>query len=537
MAKKLKKGQKGASSMFLSRAKAIKKLSIPIRDFRKLCIYKGIFPRIPPNKLKSTQKTYYHSKDINYLAQDRLMDHFRAVNALRKKLQTASIANDKKTTARLRARMPRLNLDKVVKERYPSFELAVRDLDDPLSLIALVASVATHRLFKISPLRVALSTKLLRFFKAYAAKKGLLRKVFLTTKGVYYQVELRQSSITWVEPYAFTTVLPFDVDYKVILSFLEFYLVLVKFVVFKLYAGAGLSYPPVEVAQSGTLAGEGVFCGLELQRAAEEEPASIDPEFAAQIAGQTSGASKPLFKGLVFFLSREVDKGIFEFAVTSFGGRAVWDLANFDSELYRTEEITHVVADRALDTAEHSPNREYVQPQWICDCINFAALLPVSDYAPGKPLPPHLSPFVQDKEEGYVPQRKKQVLEMLGGYAEEELDEEETAPVPSIEHPEFVGRAEPMVVVDEGAEASKTSKHGKFQPTSTQSHQIRRTNFSEEQERQKDLLEQKLARQESTSNQVLSLNRKRRRLLNKISAAESLKRERAQELTRRARQL
>jgi pescadillo protein len=67
MARLLKKNTKGLNSKFITRAKAIKRLGLSIKDFRKLCILKGVHPREPTKKIGKTSTVYYHTKDIKYL--------------------------------------------------------------------------------------------------------------------------------------------------------------------------------------------------------------------------------------------------------------------------------------------------------------------------------------------------------------------------------------------------------------------------------------------------------------------------------------
>jgi len=52
-------------------------------------------------------------------------------------------------------------------------------------------------------------------------------------------------------------------------------------------------------------------------------------------------------------------------------------------------------------------------------------LLPTSQYSPGATLPAHLSPFVDNEKEGYIPNRYREISHLKGEEVMESDDEEE----------------------------------------------------------------------------------------------------------------
>lgn len=67
----------------------------------------------------------------------------------------------------------------------------------------------------------------------------------MSIKGIYFQSEVQGLPVTWVIPHQFTQYVPDDVDFRIMMTFLEFYEVLLKFVLYKLYHQMDMSYPPV----------------------------------------------------------------------------------------------------------------------------------------------------------------------------------------------------------------------------------------------------------------------------------------------------
>lgn len=65
------------------------------------------------------------------------------------------------------------------------------------------------------------------------------------------------------------------------------------------------------------------------------------------------------------------------------------------------------------------PSREYIQPQWVFDCLNTSAILPVEPYRPGIQPPPHLSPWTDSTKENYRPRQAAVLAKWAAGQKQE----------------------------------------------------------------------------------------------------------------------
>ncbi|KAF1810462.1 putative ribosome biogenesis protein Pescadillo [Eremomyces bilateralis CBS 781.70] len=506
-----KKGTAGQAKNFITRTQAVRKLQISLPDFRRLCIFKGIYPREPRNKKKANKSstpstTFYYSKDIQYLLHEPLLQKFRDHKALAKKINRALGKGQFKGASRLEKNLtPRMRIDHIIRERYPTFVDAVRDLDDALCMVYLFANLPSTE--EVPHKTIALCQRLCNEFEHYLIVSHSLRKSFLSIKGVYYQATIQGQDVLWLVPYKFVQRVTGDVDFRIMATFVDFYTNLLGFVNFRLYTTLGLVYPPKFNQLSDEQGGElGAFTlqghGLGQEEDQDEEITSVTTNPKAQaiadaLAQEEAGAIEEtsqnedssmavkdteeapvddapadlagamipgssdfdqalqlqvddtpyatLFSDMSVFLSRESPRHALEFLLRSFGCKRIgWEESLGDGAFKSDENWsgwTHQVVDRpgapstggsaphdeteagaqsAADSQQRVPDRAYVQPQWVWDCVNAGRILRTDLYARGATLPPHLSPWVKAKKGEYDPTQPLEPADTVDAAEQEE---------------------------------------------------------------------------------------------------------------------
>lgn len=198
------------------------------------------------------------------MAHEPLLNKFRADAAFERRVRKARAKKGDGAARALEAERPVHRLDHLVRERYPTFGDALRDLDDPLSLVHLFAALPSDAKAGVPAAAVAASRAVATEWAAWCARSRSLRRAFISVKGYYFQASVRGHSVTWLAPHALAQVLPHDVDFKVMATFLELACTTLRHVLARLYADLGSPYPPrADAVLDGAAAGlEALMRGL-----------------------------------------------------------------------------------------------------------------------------------------------------------------------------------------------------------------------------------------------------------------------------------
>lgn len=98
-----------------------------------------------------------------------------------KKIKTARMKKEEERIETLINNREHINLDRIVKERYPTFTSAIRDLDDCLCLISAFAVLPQTRIIRRALIDDC--RRLMAEFLHYVIESHTLTKVFVSIKG------------------------------------------------------------------------------------------------------------------------------------------------------------------------------------------------------------------------------------------------------------------------------------------------------------------------------------------------------------------
>ncbi|XP_021364933.1 pescadillo homolog [Mizuhopecten yessoensis] len=569
MGRMKKKLERGEATAFMSRNRAIKKLQLSLADFRRLCILKGIYPHEPKHKKKvgrgnTAPKTYYFVKDIQFLAHEPIIRKFRETKHFVRRLKKALEKNNKDAVQRIRGNKPKYSLNHIVRQRYPSFSDAIRDLEDCLSMCFLFSTFPkTSKTFSEY---IYLSRKLTVEFLHYVISSKSLRKVFVSIKGIYYQAEIQNETITWVQPHKLGFENPTEVDFKIMQTFVEFYTTMMGFINFKLFYTLNLHYPPKledgftendfdeEMTPKERL--EEKLSSLSqslmsIDAGGGEDDAEIDdfplvdsenPDLIEQARVEAEKHKKflSLFKGLKFFLNRETPRESLVFVIRAFGGEVSWSKTQAIGATFleSDETITHQIVDRPAMATQYL-TRYYVQPQWVYDCVNTKTVLPVEDYFIGAVLPPHLSPFVEEQEDDYIPPERLALLSRQDGGEdsgtesdEQNDDEEEEEEEEEEDEEEEEEDSEEENVRETRSSKQKDIKRKQLEATKSKAKKQKSdhnasTMSVEAGEMDTENIDQKLSRQMAEERKLaeMTIPKKRKRMYERIRTAQNKKKQ------------
>lgn len=399
------KGKKGRRANLIRHDKVLERVALPdIDEFQRLCILRGVYPQVMP-KEENSPFAYFHKKDLAMINSDPMAWFIRERAVWEKNAKKKQNRKEQYGEA-----APKAPYAELIRSRYPSFHDALHDLDDALTVVALFAQLSGNA--DVPSERIAKCRRLLAEFHYYVARTNSLNAGFISVKGYYFMATIDGEKIMWLVPHNFGIPKDDQVNFKVMLDFLELYEHLVGFINASLFIRLQMKYPPtynkekwdqsfyIDAIEDVFPQEEPVIEAVDVPVVEGEQKSRMEAAFASVAVAegeQEQGdedeepeEDKGIFSNFVFTIHHSVPRDPISFVIKSLGGRIVWDEDSND------ESITHTIIDRV--PRERFMKRTYAQPQWVFDSLNAKTVLPLDvtdgSYVPGKELPPHLSPFV-----------------------------------------------------------------------------------------------------------------------------------------------
>ncbi|XP_010660865.1 pescadillo homolog isoform X2 [Vitis vinifera] len=539
------KKKEGNAAKYITRSQAVKHLQVSLPLFRRLCILKGVFPREPKKKVKGNHHTYYHTKDIAFLQHEPLLEKFRNIRAYDKKVNKAKAKKNRDLAERLLTRRPNYTLDRLIRERYPKFTDALRDLDDCLTMVHLFASLPALESEKIQVKRIHNCRRLSHEWQAYICRTHKLRKTFISVKGIYYQTLL--AFVNFRLYHSINVKYPPILDSRLealaadLYGLSRYFAANSSATVLGSQAVSSSGAEQIDITKDGTQPDESELRLAQLQhQLPSNEPGTlmhlVEDASCEDEDDEETRECKTLFKNKKFFLSREVPRESLLFVIPAFGGVVSWEGEGAPFK-EADQSITYQIVDRP--TQGHIfLSREYVQPQWVFDCVNARIILPTDAYMVGRVPPPHLSPFIDNEAEGYVPEyaemikrlqaaARKEVLPIPGA-GKEDLDDPQNLLVEGIisrtEANEVAERKQKMLALENQYHNELQLELQGVQYSSSVSNMNKQSSVEDTEAWEESLPDMQQIAEDTTTMSKVVMSRKKRRLYEAMQIGKERKR-------------
>ncbi|MBA0822521.1 hypothetical protein Goarm_019318 [Gossypium armourianum] len=409
-------------------------------------------------------------------------------------------------------------------------------------MVHLFAMLPAIDRLKIEVKRIHNCRRLCHEWQAYISRTHKLRKVFVAVKGIYYQAEVDGQKITWLAPHARQQVLTDDVDFNVMLTFLEFYEALLGFVNFQLYHSINVKYPPILDPRLEALAAD--LYALSRYFDANHRAAIQEPQVAGSSRSEQEQEESDLRLAQLQHQLPANEPGALMHLVQDASSEIEEDETTRNCKnLFQNKKIflSREIVDRPTQGHVYL-SREYVQPQWVYDCINARIILPTEPYMVGRDPPPHLSPFVDDEAEGYVPDYAKTIRQLqaaaksdiqpLPGTGNDELDNSQNMLAEG-----FINRTEAMEAAEKKQEMMFLEKqyHNELKMELQGVSSINKLNSEDTESKEQSLPD--VEEQSAEDPSRLMMSRKKRGLYKAIEMGKQQKKERVEKLKERKRNI
>lgn len=348
---------------FASRKAAINKLNLTEKQFDKLTVLFGIYPVIADSKncYDKADGWYYKIEDIKRIF---FSETYETLNKnIKKDSKRAKLEKCMLLERAAKILNDEYNFVDLVKQKYESFGKSVDDLGNSMRNLYLID------LLKIDDVKTELE-----MFEKFVIDRKLLNKAFMSIKGVYFGFNIENIIVSWMVPYPGT-----DLN-EIVEEKLD---------------------QPIEKAKYD-------FDFLDFGSLSEEESEEVekcDLNDPNKLDISLLKYASPLLKihlklcihklNLIYNDKNIENTGIFSEMVFNIGIKSIFNQLKFailacGGKISDQAESKYIITEMVelID-----PEKIYIQPQFIFDCINQAKVLPFDLYLVGKELPPHISPF------------------------------------------------------------------------------------------------------------------------------------------------